>query len=300
MENNTQKISLKFDLYTLIIGILVGLSFIMWMIHLIVWQSGFIAYQRWLLRYLFLVLLVLIFLVARQLKNQKLLLVATTFLVAHSLIFPVGAVSGAGFNDFATQAFFILILLFVALILLIVLAFIKPDAYEKIDKFYAYVVAALYALIGIVYLLDTFINGFRDYGDFRWTRAFFALGGVFYYAALVGVFVMPLVDSGALAKMKKDIETAAAKATKKEEKPQAEPAVEKVKEEPKAEKAPEAVTPAPAPKEVKEEAPKTKEPAPAPKEATPEVKEVVPKAKKAAPKTKEPAPEPKVEPEPKE
>ena len=73
MENNTQKISLKFDLYTLIIGILVGLSFIMWMIHLIVWQSGFIAYQRWLLRYLFLVLLVLIFLIARQLKNQKLL-----------------------------------------------------------------------------------------------------------------------------------------------------------------------------------------------------------------------------------
>ncbi len=72
MENNTsQKISFKFDLYTIIIGALLGLSFVMSLVHNIIRQMGFIAFEFWLLRYAFLALLFCIFLVARALNTKS-------------------------------------------------------------------------------------------------------------------------------------------------------------------------------------------------------------------------------------
>jgi len=238
MENNTsQKISFKFDLYTIIIGALLGLSFVMSLVHNIVWQSGFIAFEFWLLRYAFLALLFCIFLVARALKHKELMLITTTLIVAHYLIFPVGTVSFNGFLDFEIQAQFIVALVLIALILLIVASFIKVDIYEKVETFYKYVVAVLFALIGFVFLLDTFINGFRDYGDFRWTRAFFALSGVFYYAALVGLFALPILDTGILTPKKKEtVQEVEVEVKSEEEKPvkvKAEPKEEKAEEKPK-------------------------------------------------------------------
>ncbi len=258
MENNTsQMISFKFDLYTIIIGALLGLSFVMSLVHNIIRQKGFIAFEFWLLRYAFLALLFCIFLVARALKRKELLLIATTLIVAHYLIFPVGTVSFNGFLDFEIQAQFIAALVLIALILLIVASFIKVDIYEKVETFYKYVVAVLFALIGFVFLLDTFINGFRDYGDFRWTRAFFALSGSFYYATLVGLFALPILDTGILTPKKKEAMQEVEVEVQKEEKPleakeepqqpEAKPKVETKKakepktEEPKAEPVPEKV-----------------------------------------------------------
>lgn len=238
MENNTsQKISFKFDLYTIIIGALLGLSFVMSLVHNIIRQMGFIAFEFWLLRYAFLALLFCIFLVARALKQKELMLITTTLIVAHYLIFPVGTVSFNGFLDFEIQAQFIVALVLIALILLIVASFIKVDIYEKVETFYKYVVAVLFALIGFVFLLDTFINGFRDYGDFRWTRAFFALSGVFYYAALVGLFALPILDTGILTPKKKEtVQEVEVEVKSEEEKPvkvKAEPKEEKAEEKPK-------------------------------------------------------------------
>lgn len=238
MENNTsQKISFKFDLYTIIIGALLGLSFVMSLVHNIIRQMGFIAFEFWLLRYAFLALLFCIFLVARALKHKELMLITTTLIAAHYLIFPVGTVSFNGFLDFEIQAQFIVALVLIALILLIVASFIKVDIYEKVETFYKYVVAVLFALIGFVFLLDTFINGFRDYGDFRWTRAFFALSGVFYYAALVGLFALPILDTGILTPKKKEtVQEVEVEVKSEEEKPvkvKAEPKEEKAEEKPK-------------------------------------------------------------------
>lgn len=238
MENNTsQKISFKFDLYTIIIGALLGLSFVMSLVHNIIRQMGFIAFEFWLLRYAFLALLFCIFLVARALKHKELMLITTTLIVAHYLIFPVGTVSFNGFLDFEIQAQFIVAIVLILLILLIVASFIKVDIYEKIETFYKYVVAVLFALIGFVFLLDTFINGFRDYGDFRWTRAFFALSGVFYYAALVGLFALPILDTGILTPKKKEtVQEVEVEVKSEEEKPvkvKAEPKEEKAEEKPK-------------------------------------------------------------------
>jgi hypothetical protein len=238
MENNTsQKISFKFDLYTIIIGALLGLSFVMSLVHNIIRQMGFIAFEFWLLRYAFLALLFCIFLVARALKQKELMLITTTLIAAHYLIFPVGTVSFNGFLDFEIQAQFIVALVLIALILLIVASFIKVDIYEKVETFYKYVVAVLFALIGFVFLLDTFINGFRDYGDFRWTRAFFALSGVFYYAALVGLFALPILDTGILTPKKKEtVQEVEVEVKSEEEKPvkvKAEPEEEKAEEKPK-------------------------------------------------------------------
>ncbi|HPK29269.1 MAG TPA: hypothetical protein PLQ55_04725, partial [Bacilli bacterium] len=215
-----QKISFKFDLYTIIIGALLGLSFVMSLVHNIIRQMGFIAFEFWLLRYAFLALLFCIFLVARALKHKELMLITTTLIVAHYLIFPVGTVSFNGFLDFEIQTQIIVALVLIALILLIVASFIKVDIYEKVETFYKYVVAVLFALIGFVFLLDTFINGFRDYGDFRWTRAFFALSGVFYYAALVGLFALPILDTGILTPKKKEtVQEVEVEVKSEEEKP---------------------------------------------------------------------------------
>lgn len=180
MSNETQNTKPKFKLGLIeILGIVfLGLSFVLYLVHLIVWQINTAQpYFTWLILYSVLALLGLVFLIAFRKKDGAMALLTALFIIVMTLIFPYGMVFGEGLGDFYNAFQYVILLIMIFLMVMTLLPFFMKNKFtEKAPMIVLYVIGPVYMLLGLIYFLYTLIYGFRNYDPLK-TIAFFAIGG---------------------------------------------------------------------------------------------------------------------------
>lgn len=196
MSNETQNTKPKFKLGLIeILGIVfLGLSFVLYLVHLIVWQINTAQpYFTWLILYSVLALLGLVFLIAFRKKDGAMALLTALFIIVMTLIFPYGMVFGEGLGDFYNAFQYVILLIMIFLMVMTLLPFFMKNKFtEKAPMIVLYVIGPVYMLLGLIYFLYTLIYGFRNYDPLK-TIAFFAIGGTMLHAFLILILGLPFL-----------------------------------------------------------------------------------------------------------